>query len=60
MTPGRVTRTLWGVAAARVILVSDTHLSGSAPQDIGDNPWPGAPAGSAVDATRHQRWLDIS
>jgi len=27
--------------------------------DIGDNPWPGAPAGSAVDAVRHQRWLDI-
>lgn len=27
--------------------------------DIGDNPWPGAPAGSAVDAGRHQRWLDI-
>jgi 3',5'-cyclic AMP phosphodiesterase CpdA len=105
------------VAAARVILVSDTHLSASAPQaqanwdavvgcigacapdlvihlgdlsldgardaadlrhgraqldrlpaqwravpgnhDIGDNPWPGAPVGSAVDATRHQRWLDI-
>jgi 3',5'-cyclic AMP phosphodiesterase CpdA len=105
------------VAAARVILVSDTHLSASAPQaqanwdavvsyvgacapdlvihlgdlsldgahdavdlrhgrsqldrlpvpwhavpgnhDIGDNPWPGAPAGSAVDAARHQRWLDI-
>jgi hypothetical protein len=105
------------VAAARVILVSDTHLSVSAPQaqanwdavvryvgasapdlvihlgdlsldgardaadlrhgraqldrlpaawravpgnhDIGDNPWPGAPAGNAVDAARHQRWLDI-
>jgi 3',5'-cyclic-AMP phosphodiesterase len=105
------------VAAARVILVSDTHLSASAPQaqanwdavlgyigarapdlvihlgdlsldgahdaadlrhgrtqldrlpaqwravpgnhDIGDNPWPGAPAGIAVDAARHQRWLDI-
>jgi 3',5'-cyclic AMP phosphodiesterase CpdA len=105
------------VAAARVILVSDTHLSASAPRaqanwdavisyvdaadadlvihvgdlsqdgardaadlrhgraqldrlsapwravpgnhDIGDNPWPGAPAGSAVDAARHQRWLDI-
>jgi Icc protein len=105
------------VAAARVILVSDTHLSAPAPQaqanwdavvsyvgacapdlvihlgdlsldgahdavdlrhgrsqldrlpvpwhavpgnhDIGDNPWPGAPAGSAVDAARHQRWLDI-
>jgi hypothetical protein len=105
------------VAAARVILVSDTHLSASAPQaqanwdavvsyvggcapdlvihlgdlsldgagnaadlrhgrtqldrlpapwravpgnhDIGDNPWPGAPAGIAVDAGRHQRWLDI-
>jgi Calcineurin-like phosphoesterase len=100
----------------RVILVSDTHLSASAPQaqanwdavlgyvgacapdlvihlgdlsldgagnaadlhygraqlgrlpapwhavpgnhDIGDNPRPGAPAGSAVDAVRHQRWLD--
>jgi 3',5'-cyclic-AMP phosphodiesterase len=27
--------------------------------DIGDNPWPGAPAGSAVDGARHQRWLDI-
>ena len=27
--------------------------------DIGDNPWPGAPAGIAVDAARHQRWLDI-
>jgi len=26
--------------------------------DIGDNPWAGAPAGSAVDAARHQRWLD--
>ena len=26
--------------------------------DIGDNPWPGAPAGIAVDADRHQRWLD--
>jgi 3',5'-cyclic-AMP phosphodiesterase len=109
------------VAAARVILVSDTHLSASAsasaPQaqanwdavigyvdafapdlvlhlgdlsldgagsaadlrhgraqldrlparwravpgnhDVGDNPWPGAPAGIAVDAARHQRWLDI-
>jgi Calcineurin-like phosphoesterase len=105
------------VAAARVILVSDTHLSASAPQaqanwdavvsyvgacapdlvihlgdlsldgagnaadlrhgraqldrlpvawhavpgnhDIGDNPWPGASAGIAVDAGRHQRWLDI-
>jgi 3',5'-cyclic AMP phosphodiesterase CpdA len=105
------------VAAARVILVSDTHLSASAPQaqanwdavvsyvgarapdlvihlgdlsldgarhatdlrhgraqldrlpapwravpgnhDIGDNPWPGAPAGITVDAARHQRWLDI-
>ena len=105
------------MAAARVILVSDTHLSASAPQaqanwdavvsyvsdcapdlvihlgdlsldgardamdlrhgrtqldrlpapwravpgnhDIGDNPWPGAPAGIAVDAGRHQRWLDI-
>jgi 3',5'-cyclic-AMP phosphodiesterase len=105
------------VVAARVILVSDTHLSASAPQaqanwdavvsyvgacapdlvihlgdlsldgarnaadlrhgraqldrlpaawravpgnhDIGDNPWPGAPAGIAVDTARHQRWLDI-
>jgi len=105
------------VAAARVILVSDTHLSASAPRaqvnwdavvsyvgacspdlvihlgdlsldgardamdlrhgrtqldrlpvawravpgnhDIGDNPWPGAPAGIVVDAARHQRWLDI-
>lgn len=105
------------MAAARVILVSDTHLSASAPRaqanwdavvsyvgacapylvihlgdlsldgagnaadlrygrsqldrlpvawravpgnhDIGDNPWPGAPAGIAVDAGRHQRWLDI-
>ncbi len=27
--------------------------------DIGDNPWPGAPDGSAVDAGRQQRWLDI-
>ena len=27
--------------------------------DIGDNPWPGAPAGIVVDAARHQRWLDI-
>jgi 3',5'-cyclic AMP phosphodiesterase CpdA len=26
--------------------------------DIGDNPWPGARAGSSVDASRHQRWLD--
>lgn len=106
------------MAAARVILVSDTHLSASAPQaqanwdavagyagacapdlvihlsdlsldgardaadlrhartqpgrlpapwravpgnhDIGGNPWPGAPAGLAVDAARHQRWLDIA
>jgi predicted phosphodiesterase len=105
------------VTAARVILVSDTHLSSSAPRaqsnwdavlrhvhaagpdlvihlgdltqdgaydaaalrhgraqldrlpvpwraipgnhDVGDNPWPGAPEGSAVDAARHQRWLDI-
>jgi hypothetical protein len=105
------------VATVRVILVSDTHLSASAPQaqanwdavvsyvgacapdlvihlgdlsldgagdaadlrhgraqldrlpaawravpgnhDIGDNPWPGAPVGIAVDAGRHQRWLDI-
>jgi 3',5'-cyclic AMP phosphodiesterase CpdA len=27
--------------------------------DIGDNPWPGGPADSTVDAARHQRWLDI-
>ena len=27
--------------------------------DIGDNPWPGAPAGIAVDTARQQRWLDI-
>lgn len=27
--------------------------------DIGDNPWPDAPAGIAVEADRHQRWLDI-
>lgn len=27
--------------------------------DIGDNPLPGAPDGSAVDAGRHQRWLDL-
>jgi 3',5'-cyclic AMP phosphodiesterase CpdA len=27
--------------------------------DIGDNPWPGAPADSAVDTERCQRWLDI-
>jgi len=27
--------------------------------DIGDNPWPGAPDRSAVDADRQQRWLDI-
>ena len=27
--------------------------------DIGDNPWPGAPDGYAVDASRVQRWLDI-
>jgi 3',5'-cyclic AMP phosphodiesterase CpdA len=27
--------------------------------DIGDNPWPGAPAGSAVQAGRLQQWLDI-
>ena len=27
--------------------------------DIGDNPWPGAPDGSAVDPGRQQRWLDI-
>ena len=105
------------MVAARVILVSDTHLSVSAPQaqanwdavvsyvgvcapdlvihlgdlsldgarsaadlrhgrtqldrlpapwqavpgnhDIGDNPWPGALVGSAVDAARHQRWLEV-
>jgi hypothetical protein len=27
--------------------------------DIGDNPWPGTPEGSAVNADRHLRWLDI-
>jgi 3',5'-cyclic AMP phosphodiesterase CpdA len=27
--------------------------------DVGDNPWPGAPDGSAVDAGRRQRWLDV-
>jgi 3',5'-cyclic AMP phosphodiesterase CpdA len=27
--------------------------------DIGDTPWPGAPDGSAVDADRRQRWLDV-
>jgi 3',5'-cyclic AMP phosphodiesterase CpdA len=27
--------------------------------DIGDNPWPGGPEDSTVDAARHQRWLDI-
>ena len=105
------------MTAARVLLVSDTHLSASAPRaqsnwdavlryvdkahpdlvihlgdlsqdgthgaadlqygraqlgrlpvpwravpgnhDVGDNPWPGAPEGIAVDADRHQRWLDI-
>lgn len=105
------------MAATRVILVSDSHLSASAPQaranwdavlgyvgdcapdlvihlgdlsldgahdmadlrygrtqldrlpvpwravpgnhDIGDNPWPGAPAGIAVDGIRRQRWLDV-
>ncbi len=105
------------MAAVRVVLVSDTHLSAEAPQaqanwdavvsyvaatvpdlvihlgdlsldgardagdlrygrrqldrlpvpwravpgnhDMGDNPWPGAPAGLTVDAGRHQRWLDI-
>lgn len=104
------------MAATRVILVSDSHLSASAPQaqanwdavlsyvgacapdlvihlgdlcldgahdaadlrygrdqldrlpapwravpgnhDIGDNPWPGARPGGAVDAARRQRWLD--
>lgn len=34
-------------------------VCGSRQPCIGDNPWPGAPAGSAVDAARHQRWLDI-
>jgi hypothetical protein len=27
--------------------------------DIGDNPWPGGPEDSTVDAARCQRWLDI-
>jgi 3',5'-cyclic-AMP phosphodiesterase len=27
--------------------------------DIGDNPWPGSPAGITVDAGRQQRWLDL-
>jgi 3',5'-cyclic AMP phosphodiesterase CpdA len=27
--------------------------------DIGDNPWPGAPADVTIDATRYRRWLDI-
>jgi 3',5'-cyclic AMP phosphodiesterase CpdA len=27
--------------------------------DVGDNPWPGAPDGSSVDAGRRQRWLDV-
>jgi 3',5'-cyclic AMP phosphodiesterase CpdA len=27
--------------------------------DVGDNPWPGAPAGITIDAVRHRRWLDI-
>src|SRR5579859_7884059 len=112
---GRSAGKLSGVAATRVILVSDTHLSASAPQalanwdaalgyigacapelvihlgdlsmdgagnaadlrygraqldrlpvpwravpgnhDIGDNPRPGTPAGSAVDVGRRQRWL---
>ena len=27
--------------------------------DIGDNPYPGAPPESVVDAGRHERWLDI-
>jgi 3',5'-cyclic AMP phosphodiesterase CpdA len=27
--------------------------------DIGDNPWPGAPDGLAVDDGRRQRWLDV-
>jgi predicted phosphodiesterase len=26
--------------------------------DVGDNPWPGAPAGHAIDPQRRQRWLD--
>jgi predicted MPP superfamily phosphohydrolase len=105
------------VTAARVILVSDTHLSPAAPQaqanweavlayigeaapdlvihlgdlaldgvhdpddlhygrqqldrlpvawhavpgnhDVGDNPWPYGPDGSAVTAGQRQRWLDI-
>jgi len=105
------------VTAARVILVSDTHLSPAAPEadanweavlrhvgaaapdavihlgdltldgagnpddlphgrrqldrlpvawhavpgnhDVGDNPWPGAPDRSALDAGRRQRWLDV-
>jgi hypothetical protein len=105
------------VAAGRVVLVSDTHLSRRAPQaqenwnavlryveetapdavihvgdlsldgahesedlrhahqqlrhlhvpwhaipgnhDIGDNPFPGAPGGSAVTADRLERWLDV-
>lgn len=104
------------MAATRVVLVSDTHLSASAPEaqanwdavleyigtaapdlvihlgdlsldgasdaadlryaraqldrlpapwravpgnhDIGDNPWPGMASGNAVNAERHQRWLD--
>ena len=27
--------------------------------DVGDNPWPGLRAGGAVDAERHDRWLDV-
>lgn len=27
--------------------------------DVGDNPWPGAPADVTIDAVRHRRWLDI-
>ena len=27
--------------------------------DVGDNPWPGLPAGEAIDAQRHERWLEV-
>ncbi len=27
--------------------------------DVGDNPWPGAPADVTINTVRHQRWLDI-
>ena len=27
--------------------------------DVGDNPWPGAPADITIDDVRYQRWLDI-